>query len=137
MTSPPNWPNPERPGVPMFPERDGLHVVMGPYDRVPILVLWRSQTNHYLKGETRFTPEEVLDARIAYGGPHLTPTQISELLAGERERVIAEAIPKILIGMAELPDRTSPEDAPDILTATAEEMEMIVTQNIRNLGAAP
>lgn len=33
-----------------------------------------------------FTPQEVEDCRLLYVGPVLTPTQISEMLAGERDR---------------------------------------------------
>lgn len=88
MTAPANWPNPERPGVPMFPERDGLHIVLGPFDENPALVLWKFKTRTYLKAGVEFTPEELLGGAIIYHGPCLTPTQISEMLAGERERCV-------------------------------------------------
>lgn len=40
-----------------------------------------------------FAPEELMEGAILYHGPVLTPTQINEMLAAERERcaVIADA----------------------------------------------
>ena len=90
MTTTTNWPDPTRPGVPMFPERDGWHIVVFMGSEQPMR--WRASTPfpHWLAmsgkmldvielGRTRFS---------GYIGPCLTPAQIAELLAGERERCV-------------------------------------------------
>ncbi|MGV4855813.1 hypothetical protein [Acetobacter senegalensis] len=91
MTTPTNWPNPERPGVPLFPWRDGWHVL----DTAPKVL--GSELVYYWKAEHQVWVEydyEGLDDALeeydligwAYVGPCLTPTQIAEMLAKERER---------------------------------------------------
>ena len=87
MTAPTNWPNPERPGVPLFPERDGWHIVDNE------LLFWASAqqmwaTNSFVK-PTR-TSENVGRSREYYGVV-LTPTRITEMLAEERDRAAKEA----------------------------------------------
>lgn len=80
-----NWPNPERPGWPMFPDQEGCHIFLGPFDREPRVLLWRPLLENYLRGDIVFSPQEVEDCRLTYIGPVLTPTQITEMLAGERK----------------------------------------------------
>ena len=82
--TPTNWPNPERPGVPMFPERKGLHVLVTPYGRY-CLMAWEPKENIY---KSILLGERIADIvkNYTYYGAVLTPTQIAEMLAGERER---------------------------------------------------
>lgn len=41
-----NWPDPERPGIPMFPEQDGLHVIRVSAANF-IVRHWSSKYRHY------------------------------------------------------------------------------------------
>lgn len=81
-----NWPNPERPGVPMFPERNGEHKVN--YNRRGVIALWFAEQRLWWVYDTDeyFHQTEAETVFTYYHGPILTPTQIAELLAGERER---------------------------------------------------
>lgn len=76
-----NWPNPERPGVPMFPERKAWHML----DRN----IWEWCPSRQAWNDTVLHPSFVKAKAMAwrkYQGIVLTPTQLTELLAGERER---------------------------------------------------
>ncbi|MGF1275495.1 hypothetical protein [Acetobacter pasteurianus] len=81
-----NWPDPKRPSVPMFPERDGWHALGLTNSQVK----WWDATNQYWwDSERRYylTLDEVA-FRVPvyrYYGPVLTPTQINEMLAAERQ----------------------------------------------------
>ncbi|MFT8439876.1 hypothetical protein [Acetobacter fabarum] len=92
MTTPTNWPNPERPGVPLFPERDGWHWLSYGQNQEPVPFEWSSEEFSDAPTEwawgTDDGPEDAYEMarRFCYHGPCLTPTQIAELLAGERER---------------------------------------------------
>ncbi|MBS0966160.1 hypothetical protein JK165_08685 [Acetobacter okinawensis] len=108
--NPTNWPNPERPGVPMFPERDGWHNFIGHQnvrpdeddgespDVSPIYLFccwWDSELRTWSGfDETPWCIDDCADLLRdeEYHGPALTPTQIAEMLAGERERSAQEAI---------------------------------------------
>ena len=87
MTTPTNWPNPERPGVPMFPERDGWHILQT-YS-FPGLFYWDSENQYWFDRSKRYyrTVSEILvDAvETKYISICLTPTQIAEILGAERE----------------------------------------------------
>lgn len=79
--TPTNWPNPERPGEPMFPEKRGWHMM----DRD----VWEWCPTRQAWNDTVLHPSFVKAKDMAwrkYHGPCLTPTQISDMLAGERER---------------------------------------------------
>ncbi|MCI1796405.1 MAG: hypothetical protein LKI57_09635 [Acetobacter lovaniensis] len=87
MTNPTNWPNPERPGVPMFPERDGAHAIQVPdLEGSEIVYYWHQNgggwTEYSYQDAEDFLTHEDMKGWI-YKGPILTPTQIAELLAGE------------------------------------------------------
>lgn len=141
MTTPTNWPNPKRPGEPPFPERDGWHNFVGHH--VPCAEEEEEDTNSpalsptYLYScwwdsegqawsgfdEAPWDLEECSDdlADMEYHGPCLTPAQINEMLAAERERCA-----KLL------------EDAYE---KTGKDFEYLgclsCADDIRNLGAAP
>ncbi|MFT9148000.1 MAG: hypothetical protein ABF502_04350 [Acetobacter sp.] len=123
----------------MFPENYGKHTLIDKETGDELNADWNNADDEWLLPNGWLSAQNAANhfAYVECVSVELTPTQISEMLAGERERVIAEAIPKILIDLAELPDRTSPDDLPDVLSATAHEIEQIITDNIRILGPSP
>ena len=126
MTTPTNWPNPKRPGVPMFPNISARHILENKRRRSLKLVLWDYEQEHYCTEVGYMTPGGMVAMDWEYYAPVLTPTRIAEMLAGERERcavtcenngvIMASANQSIEIAINE------------ILRITAEE--------IRKLGAA-
>ncbi|MCC6105936.1 hypothetical protein [Acetobacter sp.] len=132
MTNSTNWPNPERPGVPLFPERDGWHMVnCAPPTRHTIFRFWFSREKMWhivgrknlfhnpYSGSFGFPPDMFADNR--YIGPVLSPAQIAEMLVAERERCAKVC-----------------EDAYE---KSGRDFEYLgcndAAQQIRNLGAAP
>ncbi|KAA8387336.1 hypothetical protein FOH24_13765 [Acetobacter tropicalis] len=91
MTTPTNWPTPEQPGVPMFPNRDGKHVIDVDPDgqKNELVYYWKAEHQVWVSYDHE-GPDDALEEYDligwAYVGPCLTPTQISDMLAGERER---------------------------------------------------
>ncbi|PAL21015.1 hypothetical protein [Acetobacter syzygii] len=130
MITPTNWPNPERPGVPLFYERDGVHIFQDEGEYGTLGIFWSANNRTWYCDEKTEVdnewPSEILQ-NCRYIGPVLTPTQISEMLAGERERVEAEmgAYVKNIMD-------AHPEWNMEQLYSALKEREAI-----RNLGAAP
>lgn len=123
MTNSTNWPNPERPGIPLFPENNGKHILIDKESGNELSAEWNSADEEWL------LPNGWLSAKnaaknYAYAecvSVELTPTQIAELLAGERERCA-----KLL------------EDAYEKTGKDFEYLGCLSCANeIRNLGAAP
>jgi hypothetical protein len=54
----------------------------------------------------------------------------SEHLSPERRRGLENAIERIIQDACELPDRTSPEDQPDMLLITGEELDMLLRRHL-------
>lgn len=136
MTTPTNWPNPERPGVPMFPERDGWHWLSYGQKQEPVPFKWYSEefsdAPTEWAWETDNGPEDasVIARYFCYHGPILTPTKIAELLAGERERAVNACLSQKEVF-------ASPEYAGGPLGAVMERFACDqCIQEIRNLGAA-
>ena len=131
-----NWPDPKRPGVPMFPERDGVHTFqVSDLEETDIIYYWHQNgggwTEYNHQGSEDFLTDEDMQGWI-YKGPVLTPTQINEMLAAERERA-ATAI-----------DHLKNEErglyATGLMTTRAEitiRALAFAAEEIRNLGAAP
>ncbi|GAN68300.1 hypothetical protein [Acetobacter orleanensis] len=94
MSNSTNWPNPERPGVPLFPEQDGKHVIdVDPEgQKTELVYYWIAKHQVWIEYEYQ-GPDDALEGYDLIGwvyvGPCFTPTQISEMLAGERERCLA------------------------------------------------
>ncbi|KAA8425514.1 hypothetical protein FKW50_08560, partial [Acetobacter pomorum] len=87
-TAPTNWPDPNRPGVPMFPERDGAHAIQVPdLEETEIVYYWHQNgggwTEYNHQDAEDFLTDEDMKGWI-YKGPIVTPTQINEMLAAER-----------------------------------------------------
>lgn len=87
MSAPPNWPNPELPGYPMFPERDGWHMTTRSGVTSPTISFWRASEEVWKSGSSSYTPDYLAHPLRKYIGPCLTPKQIAEMLAGERKRI--------------------------------------------------
>lgn len=81
-----NWPDPTRPGVPLFPEQDGWHWLRV-FGRATI-EWWSADKQAF---DNHYDPDYAI-----YECACLTPTQINEMLAAEQERcasvVISHAI---------------------------------------------
>ncbi|WP_395495794.1 hypothetical protein [Acetobacter sp. KSO5] len=133
--TPTNWPNPERPGYPMFPERDGLHFLSK--EEIPVAAFWMKNISAWgIEGEDGFlSPENAKDEGFSYKSTALTPTQLTELLAGERERCV-----EALQDVAEEYRKNAEEVGTVMATNSAEEKIEAVDDcwvKIRNLGDAP
>lgn len=90
MSAPPNWPNPERPGVPLFPDRNGEHKIN--YHDEAFLAAWIAEEGIWFiyDLDNCYTPKEAEERFTYYHGPVLTHTQIAEMLAAERECIIKD-----------------------------------------------
>lgn len=125
MTAPTNWPDPNRPGVPMFPDISARHVLDNKRRKSLKLVFWDHQQEHYCTEIGYLTPLEIVSMDWGYYAPALTPAQISEMLAAERERI------KSMVARA---------CEGNIITASQRDMLIAGIDSetaIRNLGAAP
>ena len=134
VTTPTNWPNPERPGVPMFPERDGEHVFFSPFEGAFLVIFWEAATERYLRNGKEFSVDTIQDSAIGYHGPVLTPTQIAEMLEAERERCAkkAQEISDKYYDQREAADNDDDRVYADERMCSASEC----ASDIRNLGAA-
>ncbi|MFS8369680.1 hypothetical protein [Acetobacter indonesiensis] len=135
--TPTNWPNPERPGVPMFPERDMFHSIGSKkhFETYTILQedlwLWVARKRLYMRNALRMTVSEAHALGCVYGGACLTPTQIADMLAAERERAVSACLSQKEVF-------ESPEYAGGPLGAVMERFACDqCIEEIRNLGAAP
>lgn len=122
MTNSTNWPNPERPGVVMWPHKDGRHLFAfgGSY----IVAFWRSDKQWLVSDDDHdlgfCASDRVKD--LNYLGPVLTPAQIAEMLAAERQRCA--------VACSALGDQCAGK-------AARQETAYLCAANIRSLGAAP
>jgi hypothetical protein len=72
------WPDPDKPGVPLNPERDGLHWLLNPDNDLPHPVMWVEELGAWALGET-WTPRMVAEMGLHYQGPVLTPAEVAAL----------------------------------------------------------
>ena len=89
MTNTPNpgdWPNPNAPGVPANPERDGWHWVrhhLSPPEDLPLVRYWDAAEHdwpeYFEKSET------YVATRYRYLGPCLTPAEVAAQIAAAKE----------------------------------------------------
>ncbi|GLH29674.1 hypothetical protein WSS15_23240 [Acetobacter pasteurianus] len=111
-----NWPDPKRPGVPMFPERDGWHLL-----RVfggTTIEWWSADKQAF---DNHYDPDYAI-----YECACLAPKQINEMLAAERERI------KSMVRRAcDLGNIITPRQRDMIIAGVDSETA------IRNLGDAP
>lgn len=77
-----NWPNPEQPGVPMFPERKAWHMLdRNVWEWCPSRQAWNDTVLH-----PNFVKAKAMAWR-KYQGIVLTHTQITELQTADSERL--------------------------------------------------
>lgn len=86
MTNPGNWPDPERHGVPMFPEQDGWHWIDTGLASGMRPLFWQSKSKSWFASADTCANRWKHTDSWKYHGPCLTPAQISDMLAAERER---------------------------------------------------
>ena len=72
------WPNPDKPGVPLNPERDGWHWLFDPENAKSYPEIWVAEIDAWAVGDA-WTPRMVAEMGLHYQGPVLTPAD----LAGE------------------------------------------------------
>lgn len=99
-----NWPDPKRPGVPMFPERDGWHML----DRD----VWQWSAKRKAWNDTVLHPNFVLPKNMAwrkYYGPVFSPTQINEMLAGKYSLPVIQTALRVWNALDDC-DRTDADD---------------------------
>lgn len=133
MTTPTNWPNPERPGVPPNSDVSGWYwIKIGHLERP---LYWDSGKTSWFTTNQSGSPRWICSQNWKFLGPVLTPTQLTELLAGERERCV-EALQEV----AEEYRKNAEEVGTVMATNSAEEKIEAVDDcwvKIRNLGDAP
>lgn len=132
MTAPTNWPDPARPGVPLFPERDGKHVIdvdpEGTHNE--LVYYWKAEHQVWVEYDYQDADDALEEYDLigwVYVGPIITSAQIAEMLAGERQRAL-----KAISELIKEEKQIYGEETPDILWAFRK-----AHREIRNLGAAP
>lgn len=127
-----NWPDPERPGYPMFPEQSGMHILK--QWKQCSAIWWDANLECWFFDGVEKQPAttETVARRYSYAMVCLLPGQITQLLAAERERA-ATAI-----------DQLKNEErglyATGLMTTRAEitiRALASAADEIRNLGDAP
>lgn len=75
-----NWPDPNKPGVPLNPERDGFHWLFDPENKKSYPEMWVAEIGAWAVGDV-WTPGMVAEMSVHYQGPVLTPSEIDTLRA--------------------------------------------------------
>jgi hypothetical protein len=73
-----NWPDPEKPGVPLNPERDGWHWIVGWSDKL-FVAKWDSDQQDYVWFDGGNDPSGMVENGWTYAGPVLTPSEADAL----------------------------------------------------------
>jgi hypothetical protein len=87
------WPDPERLGVPLHPERDGIHWLFNPDNDNPHPVMWVADLGAWAVGDA-WTPRIVAEMGLHYLGPVLMPAE-ADALRAENAR-LREALKNLL-----------------------------------------
>jgi hypothetical protein len=74
------WPNKDKPGVPLHPERDGLHWLFDPENSKSYPEIWAAEMRAWAVGDA-WTPRMVAEMGLHYLGPVLTPAAACALKA--------------------------------------------------------
>jgi hypothetical protein len=64
------------------------------------------------------------------GDPHLVLMDYQDQLAAERKVKLAQTKDAIIRDVADLPDRTSPDDQPEMMMVSGEELQMILDRHL-------
>jgi hypothetical protein len=104
MTDPNGWPDPQRPGVPMNPERDGYHW-LGAVDRGEptghtAVMLWFAGTGFYAIEAVPVSHRNITE-HWRYLGPCLTPAEVAARVAEARRDALREAAEEVDCGCPE------------------------------------
>jgi hypothetical protein len=74
------WPDPEKPGVPLNSERDGIHWLFNPDNDKPHPVIWVADLGAWAVGDA-WTARMVAEMGLHYQGPVLMPAEADALRA--------------------------------------------------------
>jgi hypothetical protein len=72
------WPDPNKPGVPLHPERDGWHWIVGWSDKL-FVAEWDSDQQDYVWVDGGDDPSGMVENGWTYAGPVLTPSEADAL----------------------------------------------------------
>jgi hypothetical protein len=86
------WPDPENPGVPLNPERDGRHWLFDAESNVSFPEFWVAGMGAWAVGDA-WTARMVVEMGLHYQGPVLTPAEAA-ILRAENAR-LREALEEI------------------------------------------
>jgi len=75
-----NWPDPDKPGVPLHPERDGRHWLFDAESNVSFPEFWVAGMGAWAVGDA-WTARMVAEMGFHYQGPVLTPSEADALRA--------------------------------------------------------
>jgi hypothetical protein len=81
------WPDPDNPGVPLNPERDGRHWLFDAESNVSFPEFWVSGMGAWAVGDA-WTARMVAEMGLHYQGPVLMPAEVDALRA-ENARLLA------------------------------------------------
>jgi hypothetical protein len=100
MTDAPNgWPDPSKPGVPLHPERDGVHWLLSAPQltpRFPSGMAWVASWNAWKVGNGRVSPEAIAANGWVYQARCLTPAEVAARVAEARREGMREAAAIVL-----------------------------------------
>jgi hypothetical protein len=94
MSDPNGWPDPQRPGVPLNPERDGYHWLSVDASGEPCPFEWRATKQQWCDGSNSnewTCPHHMLPIWEIYLGPCLTPAEVAARVAEARRETLREA----------------------------------------------
>jgi len=74
------WPDPDKPGVPLNPERDGWHWIVGWSDKL-FVAEWDSDQKDYVWFDGGDDPSGMVENGWTYAGPVPTPAEADTLRA--------------------------------------------------------
>ena len=74
------WPDKDKPGVPLHPERDGWHWLFDPENNKSYPEVWVAEIGAWAVGDA-WTPRIVAETGLYYLGPVLTPDEADALRA--------------------------------------------------------
>ena len=89
MSNPNGWPDADHPGVPLNPERDGVHQLN--LDGDVLQAHWWSDAYHWTWLTMQWTPKVCARANYRYLGPCLTPAEVEAKVKAARNAALEEA----------------------------------------------
>jgi hypothetical protein len=115
---PNGWPDPERPGVPENPERDGWHWLHTQVDDLPWF--WNAERQHWFDGAGVYnTPSDMHEIGWCYLGVAHTPAEVAAREAAAAEAMRAACAARHDEGSATMDAQTTIERADPIAGAAS------------------